>query len=93
MLVLISTLLKYLPLMVSGLFLAIAVRRASRLVVKSSSLKSRLPILLMMNEASFTLNSIRPCFDSYIVFKSSSGFTSVPLLTLGIRPFGPSCLA
>jgi hypothetical protein len=64
MLVLISTLLKYLPLIVSGLFFAIAVRMASRLVVKSSSLKSRFPILFIMNDASFTLNSIKPCFDS-----------------------------
>lgn len=93
MLVLIRTLLKYFPLMVSGLFYAIAVKIASRFVFRSSSLKSLFPILFMIKDASFTLNSTRPCFDYLIVGRSSSGFTSVPLLTLGISPFGPRVLA
>jgi hypothetical protein len=81
------------PLTDSGRFFAIADIRASRLVRNSSSLKLRLPILFMINAPSLTLNSTSPYFDCLMTSMSSSGLTKVPLLTLGMRPLGPSTLA
>ena len=46
-----------------------------------------------MSERSLILNSIYPYFDFLIASSSSSGLTKVPLLTLGMNPFGPNTLA
>jgi len=80
---------KYLPLTDSGLFLAIANIRASKFCFNASGSKERLPILFMMKEPSLTRNSIKPCFEDLTVSISSCYLTRVPLLTFGIRPFGP----
>lgn len=67
--------------------------KASKLIYRFSSVKSRLPNLLITNEFSLTLYSIIPCFDCLTVSSKSSGFTKVPDLTFGMSPFGPSTLA
>ena len=80
---------KYLPFIISGFLLTIALISASAFLKRSESTKSLLPILVIIVASSLTLYSIIPYLDNLTASTRSSGLTSVPLLTFGISPLGP----
>lgn len=84
---------KYFPFIDSGLRLTSALANASKFEKSWSSSNSRRPILTIMSECSFTLNSICPYFDNLTASISSSALTKVPLFKFGISPLGPRTLA
>ena len=93
MLVFTCALEKYLPLILSGFFFAIASMSAFKFSSSAEFSNVLSPILPMMKEPSLMRNSTRPYFDSLTASRSSCCLTSVPLLVLGMRPFGPSTRA